>query len=120
MTHLGRLAALILLVLAMLAETGAPALAAVPRDAFGSPICTDMGVVQPGGKQSPAPMGHVHDCCAAACAAASLTFALPTEAGPAFALSEAVIARGPIRARTLAPRGPPVRFAEARGPPVLS
>jgi hypothetical protein len=119
MGRLGRLLALPLLMLALLAQGFAPArAAAMSRDAFGQPICTGMGVGQAGQKQTPMPAGHSHDCCAAACHAGTL-LASPPAVLAAFAPPSRVLAAF-ARTAVQGPRGPPDRFAEARGPPSLS
>ena len=119
MGRLGRFLALPLLMLALLAQGFAPAQAAAMRhDAFGQPICTEMGVGKAGQKQAPTPAGRSHDCCAAACQGATpLASPIPFAAfSPPSPGTVSVFALASLRG----PRGPPDRFAEARGPPSLS
>jgi hypothetical protein len=69
MHGLGRLIALPFLLFALAVQGLAPAQAqAMPRDAFGFPICSGSGHSHP---QDPG-HGQPHDCCAAACALAGL------------------------------------------------
>jgi hypothetical protein len=71
MRRLGRLIALPFLLIALAVQGLAPAQAqAMPRDAFGLPICSahDLGGAR---HQGPA-HDRSHDCCAAACALAGL------------------------------------------------
>jgi hypothetical protein len=121
MERLGRLIALPLLIVVMALQGLAPAQATtMARDAFGQPICTGDGVSGPAGeKQTPA-QHQGHDCCAAACAAAFATSALPTETTVALTWpAEAVVGLHAARS-TLGPRGPPDRPPNARGPPSLA
>lgn len=69
MRGLGRLIALPFLLIALAVQGLAPAQAqAMPRDAFGFPICSGDGH-----NHRPDPAhGQPHDCCAAACALAGL------------------------------------------------
>jgi hypothetical protein len=120
MGRFGRFLALPWLMLALLAQGLAPAqAAAMPRDAFGQPICTGMGVGGPGQKQSPIPAGHSHDCCAALCQGATPLAPPPMGLASLTPPSRSVVAAF-ARAANLGPRGPPDRFAEPRGPPALS
>ncbi len=102
-----------LIALALLAQGLAPA-PAMARDAFGQPICTERGV----DRQTPPP-AHAHDCCPAACHSATLLAPPPTQ-GVAIAAPAAGRAASFAHAALRGPRGPPDRFAEARGPPFLS
>ncbi|HEY3799782.1 MAG TPA: hypothetical protein VGL58_15640 [Caulobacteraceae bacterium] len=111
MARLGRLLALPLMLLALALQGYAPAAAAaMPRDAFGQPICT----AHPGagGHQD----AHAHDCCADACALAGL--GAPPADPPVLTRSAAsaeIIAWAPPAAPDFhtAARLPP----RARGPP---
>ena len=76
MRGLGRLIALPFLLIALAVQALAPAQAqAMPRDAFGLPICSahDLGAHH----RDPA-HDRSHDCCAAACALAGLAGGPPT------------------------------------------
>lgn len=120
MKRLGRLIALPLLILALALQGLAPAQAeAMPRDAFGQPICSGDGVrsdtVQ---KKAPAHSDHEHDCCAAACAVAGMS--APSDAGVTVPPPSVVLAAIAIRAAVSGPRGPTLRIPKARGPPILS
>jgi hypothetical protein len=118
MRGLGRLIALPFLLIALAVQGLAPAQAqAMPRDAFGSPICSsrDLGG---GHKQDPAG-DHGHDCCAAACALAGLAggpaplpHATPVPFGVPVAFS------GQLRLDGLA--ASPDRPPNARAPPAAS
>jgi hypothetical protein len=121
MRGLGRLVALPFLLVALALQGLAPAqAAAMPRDAFGSPICSTHGA---GGGHEPAPMrGPPHDCCAAACALAGLGAATPAHSLVTPTPFAAPIVRPtlvPSDARTSSPldrphaRGPPLAILEA-------
>ena len=76
MRGLGRLIALPWLLIALAVQGFAPAQAqAMPRDAFGLPICS--GRAHGGDQQRDPQHGQAHDCCAAACARAGLGGAPP-------------------------------------------
>lgn len=114
MRRRGRLFALPLLLLALALQGLAPAqVEAMPRDAFGLPICTSSGLG--GGSHRPDP-AHQHDCCAAACALAGLM------ATPAAAPTVALAAHWVFIARSAlgpdpAPKAAPPHGFQARGPP---
>jgi hypothetical protein len=77
MHGLGRLIALPIVLIALALQGLAPAQAlAMPRDAFGDPICSASHMGAGGNRHAPGP-DRSHDCCAAACALAGLA------AGPA-------------------------------------
>jgi hypothetical protein len=120
MRGLGRLIALPFLLVALALQGLAPAQAsAMPRDAFGFPICS----AHDGRGHQPAPeRGLPHDCCAAASALAGLGAAPPAHNLFAPALFAAPIARPTLilsDARTSSPldrphaRGPPLAFLAA-------
>lgn len=78
MRGLGRLIALPWLLLALALQGLAPAQAeAMPRDAFGSPICSMQS--QGAGRHHAPADGHAHDCCAVACALAALDIPAPAQ-----------------------------------------
>jgi hypothetical protein len=115
MRRLGRLVALPLAIIALALQGLAPAQAlAMPKDAFGLPICSahDLG----GARHQGPDRDRSHDCCAAACALAGLA------AGPAQPPTIAPAAFGAPVVRLLArsieaPARPPLRRPSARGPP---
>jgi hypothetical protein len=121
MRGLGRLVALPFLLVALALQGLAPAQAsAMPRDAFGSPICS---AHYGGGGHQPMPQrGPPHDCCAAACALAGLgaappahAFFTPTRFATPLVRPTAVLADGRILRRLDRPhaRGPPFSILEA-------
>jgi len=118
MRGLGRLIALPFLLIALAVQGLVPAQAqAMPRDAFGFPICSghDLGR---GHKQDPAG-DHTHDCCAAACALAGLASgpaALPQAAPVSFGAPLVFSGQPRIDGRTATPDRPP----NARAPPAPS
>jgi hypothetical protein len=117
MRGLGRLIALPWLLVALAVQGLAPAQAqAMPRDAFGLPICSVQGH---GDRHQDPSHGQAHDCCAAACALAGLTGAPPalTSDSPAF-VSQPVDFR-PER-RSAAADARPDRPPNARAPPASS
>ena len=118
MRGLGRLIALPFLLIALALQGLAPAQAlAMPRDAFGLPICSahDAGGAQ---RRDPA-RDRSHDCCAAACALAGQA------AGPSSAPSIIPAAFGLRRdltppRRLDAPAAAATHRPNARGPPAPS
>jgi hypothetical protein len=118
MRGLGRLIALPLLLIALALQGLAPAQAeAMPRDAFGLPICSTHDV---GGAQHRDPAhDRSHDCCAAACALAGLASGpspLPMVAPAAFGARTEIVARRRIDALAAVTNHRP----NARGPPPSS
>jgi hypothetical protein len=115
MRGLGRLVALPWLLIALALQGLAPAQAeAMPRDAFGLPLCSahDLGSGHP---RNPAP-DRSHDCCAAACALAGLAGgppSLPHWAPAAFGGQVELIAPRRIDAPACIAN----RHPNARGPP---
>jgi hypothetical protein len=115
MRRLGRLFALPLVLIALALQGLAPAQAlAMPKDAFGQPICSGRDV---GGGHRQAPdRDRSHDCCAAACALAGLASGpahppslAPADPGTPIALAARWDAEAPARS--------PLRRPNARGPP---
>ncbi len=117
MRGLGRLIALPWLLAAMALQGLAPAqAAAMPRDAFGAPICSAR---EPGVAHRPdrnPANDRAHDCCAAACALAGLSGAPPALASFDREAHGARLARATPR-RGAAPALAPDRRPNARGPP---
>jgi hypothetical protein len=117
MRGLGRLIALPLLLIALALQGLAPAQAlAMPRDAFGAPICSARAVGD-ARRQNPSHESP-HDCCAAACALAGLAFPPPAANAFTLALFASPLARPPVAvvdSRTARALGRP----NARGPPRL-
>lgn len=120
MKRLGRFIALPLLIIAMALQGLAPAqAAAMPRDAFGQPICSVDGVGGDIQKKAPLHQGHEHDCCAAACAAAFVVVGPVAAIGVELPPGRSTDVRRGLALSTLGPRGPPGRPPNARGPPTL-
>ena len=118
MRRLGRLFALPLAVIALALQGLAPAQAlAMPKDAFGLPICSAHDLM--GGQHRKSPdRDHTHDCCAAACALAGLAAGPaqpPRIAPPGFGAPIAIAAACAVEA----PARPPLRQPNARGPPSI-
>ena len=115
MRGLGRLIALPFLLIALAVQGLAPAQAqAMPRDAFGFPICSGAGHSH---QQDPG-HGQPHDCCAAACALAGLAGAPPALPRVGHANFAAPIAFR-LRRRTDCVRNQAVSQPRARGPPIV-
>jgi hypothetical protein len=118
MGGLGRLIALPFLLIALVLQGLAPAQAtAMPKDAFGLPICSarDLGGTQ---RRDPA-QDRSHDCCAAACALVGVTGGPPPLPQIA-AASYGVPLRQVIQHPGDAPTSASDRRPNARGPPVAS
>jgi hypothetical protein len=118
MRGLGRLIALPFLLIALAVQGLAPAQAqAMPRDAFGFPICSARDL---GGSHKQDPAGdHTHDCCAAACALAGLAGGpapSPQVARVSFGAPAVFTGQPRIDGRAASPDRPP----NARAPPVSS
>jgi hypothetical protein len=116
MRGLGRLIALPFLLVALALQGLAPAQAlAMPRDAFGFPICSAHDV---GGGRLPDPSrGLPHDCCAAACALAGLAAMPPSHHAVAPAFFAAPLAQ-PIAVLVDARTARALERPNARGPPL--
>jgi hypothetical protein len=113
MRGLGRLIALPFLLIALALQGLASAQAeAMPRDAFGFPICSSQGH-----PQTPQ-HGQPHDCCAAACALAGLAGGPPNLPHVARAAFGAAIAFN-VQRRFDGPAHRAVRQPRARGPPAI-
>jgi len=113
MRGLGRLIALPFLLIALALQGLAPAQAeAMPRDAFGFPICSGAGH---GHQQSP-DHGQPHDCCAAACALAGLLGG-PSPTPLITRAAFGVRVEPAQRRRVEAPTSVANRRPNARGPP---
>jgi hypothetical protein len=118
MRGLGRLIALPLLLIALALQGLAPARAeAMPRDAFGMPICSAHDLA--GAHHRDPAHERSHDCCTAACGLAGLSGGpppLPQVTPAAFAARVEIIARRRIDA----PASVANRRPNARGPPASS
>ena len=115
MRGLGRLVALPFLLVALALQGLAPAQAsAMPRDAFGFPICSAHGA---GGHQPAPQRGPPHDCCAAACALAGLGAAPPAHNVFTPTLVAAPLER-PTPALVDARTAKALHRPNARGPPL--
>lgn len=113
MRGLGRLIALPLLLIALAVQGLAPAQAeAMPRDAFGFPVCSGAGHSR---HQDPG-HGQPHDCCAAACALAGLAGSPPALPRVRRTDFGAPIAFHPQR-RSDGAENPAISQPRARGPP---
>ena len=118
MRGLGRLIALPWLLIALAVQGLAPAQSqAMPRDAFGLPICS---AESHGGRHQPGQShDQAHDCCAAACALAGFTGPPPALASTSAAVfAQPVDFQGERRSAAADPR--PDRPPNARAPPVSS
>ena len=118
MGGLGRLIALPFLLIALTLQGLAPAQAtAMPKDAFGLPICSarDVGGAQ---RRDPA-QDRSHDCCAAACALVGVASGAPALTQIAAAPYGAPL-RQIIQRPSDAPASASDRRPNARGPPVAS
>jgi len=115
MRGLGRLIALPWLLVALALQGLAPARAqAMPRDAFGLPICSSQDIGSAGHRHDPSrPAGH--DCCTAACALVAFD-APPAVVGPEPSQRAATLAQ-PLHRQADDRRTQSIWRATARAPP---